>query len=99
MARSSTINVSIDADIKNRAEQLFSQFGISVSDAVSIFLHQSLIDGGFPFSIKMKAPNAETIAAIEESKHLLYSDNATSYSSFAEILQEVENEVFNTTDF
>lgn len=66
MAKSANLNIRIDPDTKAQAERLFSQFGITVTDAVNMFLHQSIIDGGLPFELKVDQPNAETLAAIDD---------------------------------
>ena len=66
MAKTSVINIRIEAETKKQIENLFSNFGISVSDAVNIFFHQSLIQGGLPFQMQLSKPNAETIAAIND---------------------------------
>ena len=49
MARTANINIRTEPETKAGAEQLFASFGISVSDAINIFLHQSLMVGGLPF--------------------------------------------------
>ncbi|MCT7786522.1 MAG: type II toxin-antitoxin system RelB/DinJ family antitoxin, partial [Lactobacillus iners] len=49
MAKTANINVRIEPEVKQQAEDLFSSFGISVTDAISIFLHTSIMEGGFPF--------------------------------------------------
>ena len=66
MAKTSVINIRIEAETKKQIENLFSNFGISVSDAVNIFFHQSLIQGGLPFQMQLSKPNADTIAAIND---------------------------------
>ena len=66
MAKTSVINIRIEAETKKQIENLFSNFGITVSDAVNIFFHQSLIQGGLPFQMQLSKPNAETIAAIND---------------------------------
>ena len=52
MARTANINIRTEPDIKAAAEALYSGFGITLSDAVNIFLHQSLIVGGLPFDMR-----------------------------------------------
>ena len=52
MAKTANINVRIDPETKASAEQLFSSFGITVTDAINIFLHKSLMEGGLPFEMK-----------------------------------------------
>ena len=41
MAKTANLNIRVDPEIKSSAEALFSSFGLTVSDAVNIFLHQS----------------------------------------------------------
>ncbi|MEN6351200.1 MAG: type II toxin-antitoxin system RelB/DinJ family antitoxin [Syntrophomonas sp.] len=46
MAKTADINIRIDPETKTRVERLFAKFGITVTDTVNIFLHQSLMVGG-----------------------------------------------------
>lgn len=66
MAKTAVINIRIEAETKKEIENLFSKFGISVSDAVNIFFHQSLLQGGLPFVVQLPKPNMETIVAMED---------------------------------
>ena len=66
MAKTTNINIRTEPEIKQRIENLFSQFGITVSDAVNIFFHQSLMQGGLPFQMQIPEYNAETLAAIDD---------------------------------
>lgn len=50
MAKTSNINIRIDPDIKEQAEHLFSKFGITITDAINMFLHQSINVGEFHLS-------------------------------------------------
>ena len=52
MAKTANITIRIDPETKTSAEQLFSSFGITVMDAISIFLHKSIMEGGIPFEVK-----------------------------------------------
>ena len=66
MSKSSVINIRVKPEIKSQAEEMFSKYGITISDAMNIFLHKALMVGGVPFDLLPLAPNAETIAAINE---------------------------------
>ena len=66
MAKTTNINIRTEPAVKRRIENLFSQFGITVSDAVNIFFHQSLMQGGLPFQMRIPEYNAETLAAIDD---------------------------------
>ena len=57
-------NIYIDQQIKTEAKELFKKLHISLSDAINLFLTQSVLEQGLPFQVKI--PNTETIKAIED---------------------------------
>lgn len=59
-------NVYLDLYIKNKAQAIFNQYGICLSDAINIFLAQTVLEKGIPFQIKI--PNIETKEAILDAK-------------------------------
>lgn len=65
MAKVST-NVSIDADIKKQAQELFAELGMDLSTAINIFIRQALRQHAIPFEITAEIPNKETREAIAE---------------------------------
>ena len=92
MAKTANLNIRIDPDIKENAEMLYKNFGITVSDAVNIFLRQSLMVGGLPFDMKLSF-NAETEAAMQEAT-LIASGKmpAKGYSSARALFEELDAE-------
>ena len=57
-------NIYLDQQTKIEAKELFKKFHISLSDAVNLFLSQSVLEQGLPFQVRI--PNAETIKAMED---------------------------------
>lgn len=93
MAKTSNINIRISPEKKKEAEQLFSTFGITVTDAINIFLSMSIIEGGFPFEIKQPKYNYETEQAINEARDIISDKiDSKSYSSLDELLKDLESE-------
>lgn len=70
MAKDCVINIRIDLETKKAIEMLYSQFGITVSDAVNIFFHKSLMEGGLPFEMRQPLYNKETEDAINEASEI-----------------------------
>jgi len=68
--KTANINIRIDPDTKSDAEELFSSFGLTVSDAVNMFIHQSLLERAIPFKLRQPRYNAETEAAIQEARDI-----------------------------
>ena len=68
MSKTAALNIRLEPETKAKAEMLFSKFGITLSDAVSLFFNQSIIEGGFPFKVCLTTPNAVTAAAMREAE-------------------------------
>ena len=77
MAKTANLNIRVEPNTKVAAEKLFSNFGITISDAVNIFLHQSILAGGLPFSMRLPRPNASTEAAMTEIEDMISSKTVT----------------------
>ena len=87
MAKVNT-NISINPDLKESSIALFSQFGLDLSTAITLFLQQSGREQRIPFEIRLEVPNATTRAALSEFGEM--KKDKTKYkrhSSFAEILE------------
>jgi len=85
MPRTSILNLRIEPEVKASAEELFGSFGLTVTDAVNVFLRQSIMRGGFPFEVVRHKPNAATQAAIAEAENLLNDPNAKSFRNMDEL--------------
>jgi len=73
-AQTSMLHVRVDDATKQEATAALEAVGLSVSDAVRLFLRRVVIEKGFP--LELKVPNAETRAALEESHELMKSGRA-----------------------
>ena len=51
-------NIYLDQITKIQAQELFKRYNITLSDAINIFLSQSVLSQGLPFD--MKIPNKKT---------------------------------------
>ncbi|OGB66230.1 MAG: damage-inducible protein, partial [Burkholderiales bacterium RIFOXYC12_FULL_60_6] len=68
------LHIRVEDDIKEQATQALTAMGLSVSDAVRLFLRRVVIDQAFP--LELKVPNAETRAAMEESRAMMAAPRA-----------------------
>lgn len=93
MAKTAVINVRTEPDIKAQVEALYKSLGVSLSDAINMFLYKSLDFKGLPFELVKEVPNAETIAAMKEADDILSGKiEAKSYSSFNDLLTDIMQE-------
>lgn len=65
-----SMNIRMDSDIKRDAQQIFAELGMDMTTAVNIFLRQAIRQRGLPFEVKLDAPNADTLEALEEVRRM-----------------------------
>lgn len=89
MAKTDTLHIRIEPQIKTIAENTLNQLGLSTTEAVNIFLRQVILTGGLPFEVKLPKLNLETIAALEEAKTV--SETGKGYASIDELMKELNS--------
>jgi len=67
--KTETLHIRVSQEVKEEAEILFRQMGMSTAEAVNIFLSQVIINGGIPFAIRAKVPNETTRQAMYEAEN------------------------------
>ena len=68
MAKTDTLHIRIEPSVKQRAEKTLNDLGLSITDAINVFLNQVILHDGIPFEIRKPRFNQETIEAIEDAK-------------------------------
>lgn len=93
MAKVST-NISIDEDVKAKAQELFSDFGMDLSTAINVFLRQAIRENAIPFSISREVPNADTIAAMKEVEEMrVHPERYKAYHDVNTMMEDILHEV------
>ncbi|MBU4313220.1 MAG: type II toxin-antitoxin system RelB/DinJ family antitoxin [Actinobacteria bacterium] len=87
MAKTETLHIRIEPNLKLSAEITLKQLGLSTADAINIFLQQVILTGGLPFPVKLLKPNAETIAAIKEAHKI--SKTGKGFSTVDDLMKEL----------
>lgn len=66
MAKTETLHVRVNENVKENAEATLGMLGISISEAVNMFLCQVNLIGGLPFEVKLPAPERVIVRSKEE---------------------------------
>lgn len=69
MAKTATLNLRISPDVKENAEHVLEQLGISMATAIDMYLKQIALVGGIPFAVvlpKVSASVNADLMTIEE---------------------------------
>lgn len=59
-----TTSIKIDPIVKNEAQEIFAQLGLTLGEAVNLFLNQVRLRKGIPFNIEI--PNEKTQHILNE---------------------------------
>lgn len=87
MASTTMIHVRVDDETKAQATETLAAMGLSVSDAVRLFLKRVVIEQALP--IELKVPNAETRAAMDESRAIILAHRAR-FTTARDLLDDLE---------
>lgn len=66
MTRTSNIFARVEPEIKEQAEQVLKQLGIPMSNAISLFLRQVVLQREIPFDIKLSENKPLTFGSLSE---------------------------------
>lgn len=66
MPKSAVISARIDPDLKQNAEEIFDELGLSTAQAITIFLKQVELQHGLPFEVRI--PNQVTSRALRDAR-------------------------------
>ena len=66
MAKTGMIRVRVEPELKFQAEEVFSELGLSPTEAITLFYTQVSLHRGLPFAARI--PNAETIEALRQAR-------------------------------
>ena len=85
MPKKAIVSAHVESELKKQAEARFSEWGMTVDEAITLFYERVTGICSDPFSPHV--PNAETIEAMEEGKD---RERQPKYSSFGEFLATLD---------
>ncbi len=87
MTTTAMVHVRVDEQIKAQATEALAAMGLSVSDAVRVFLMRVVAEQQMPFALKV--PNAQTRAAMKEADQIALTRRAR-FGTAAELFDDLE---------
>lgn len=92
MAATTMVHVRVDEKIKEQAAETLGAMGLSISDAVRVFLTRVAAEKRLPFALRV--PNAETRAAMAEADEIARAHRARFHNAdeLFEILEKDSRE-------
>ncbi len=86
MTTTTMMHIRVDEDTKAQATRTLDELGLSVSDAVRLFLKRVVVEEGLPLTLKV--PSARTRAAIAEAESI----NNVRFSNVGELINAIEKD-------
>ena len=89
MTATTPTQIRIEESTKKQAIELLAGLGLSLSDAVNMFLKQVVLQRGIPFEVKYPELKPEVLEAMDEARKISRDPNTRRYSSFSEALEDL----------
>jgi DNA-damage-inducible protein J len=90
MPKTASLNIRLNEEVKRNAETVYSHYGLSLAEAVTVFIHQSCNVGGLPFDLRPKRPNAETLAAMAEAERISRDSAIKGHRNIKAMFEELD---------
>jgi len=84
MAKTSTLHTRIETDLKNSAESIFAQLGLTSAEAIKMFYKQVELQGGLPFELKVPQKTLAEQKLFDEIEAGIKSAETQGYISLAD---------------
>ena len=68
--KTTNYSIRLDPEIKSKAEDTFAEFGLNLSDAITVFLHMSIKRRGFPFEVNLLEPKQRLLESMREADEI-----------------------------
>ena len=83
--------VRINSEIKEQVTPILNTLGISLGDAVNMFLHQVKLNNGIPFDLIVRTPSPDFWVDVAETHKAIENGTAERYKSTDEFMKAVNS--------
>ncbi len=85
--------VRVNENIKKEVTPILNNLGLSLSEAINMYLHQIKLHEGLPFEVKMPHFSTDLLEAIEEAEEIeKHPEKYKKFHSVKELMEDLENE-------
>lgn len=86
------VQARVDADLKENVDIVLQENGLDIPTAIRMFMSKILQVGGIPFDVRRPSIPDDLAEAMEEANRLARDPNVKRYSSFAELLEDIDGD-------
>ena len=85
MSKTANIAVRVEPSIKQQADIIYNALGITLSDAVNMFLVQTIDNHGLPFTPTLDETSASLARALYEAENHI----GKTFDTYAELMEDI----------
>ncbi len=87
----STTNIIIplDTDLKNELDHIFSESGLTTTEAFTIFAEAVVRENRIPFEFTLEIPNKETLIAMRDAR--LKRNLSKNFTNVEDLMDDLDN--------
>ena len=82
-----TLSIRMDEDLKADAEEFFSDIGMNLTTAITVFFRQAVRENRIPFTVTRDRPTRETAAAMRAALGISQDPNSRGFQNTEELLR------------
>ena len=91
--KAANFNMRMEEQKKADAEALYRTLGMTLPQAINMFISQSLLVGGIPFDVRIPRFNQETEETMQEARDIASGKvESKAYHSAGELFEELDAE-------
>jgi len=92
--KSANINVRLYPETKQEAENIFAFHGLTLTEAITVFINHACHAGGFPFDLRgARWQDPVSLAALEESRQIEANPGAyKGYKNANELFADLDSD-------
>jgi len=89
--KTASVSIRMLPELKAEAERVFDHHGLTLADAITVFVKYACRAGGFPFELS-RAPytDPESLEALKEANELLNDPDARTFHTFEELFADLK---------
>ena len=92
MTKTASLNIRLNPKVKKTAETVYAQYGLSLTEAVTVFIHQSCNIGGLPFDLRPSRPNTESLLAIADANRISRDPSVKGHKDMNAFFEDLDND-------
>lgn len=93
MAKTAFLNMRLHEGLKTEAEAVYADLGLTLREAVTIFLRQSIKAGGFPFAMRTREENAAALDTLDFTEERDAAEERPAFVAEKEMIKEAKKTV------